>query len=185
VNAYYVVGALLAVWALGLTAVGVKLADFPRTNRQAIAVGAVSVLLAASTIGSGIVTGILDEGDDGHAGATASPPGPGATEQPDGRSAKERAGSTVRLSADPSGALAFDKKSLDAKAGDVTLVASNPSPVPHNISVEGHGIDEHGKTVGQGGSSTVQAKLAPGEYAFYCSVPGHRQGGMEGALTVR
>jgi uncharacterized cupredoxin-like copper-binding protein len=38
--------------------------------------------------------------------------------------------------------------------------------------------------VGQGGTSTVSASLKPGTYTFYCSVPGHREGGMEGKLTV-
>jgi uncharacterized cupredoxin-like copper-binding protein len=61
----------------------------------------------------------------------------------------------------------------------------NPSSVPHNVSIEGRGVDEEGETVSQGGSSTVRAELRPGEYDFYCSVPGHRQGGMEGTLTAR
>jgi plastocyanin len=61
----------------------------------------------------------------------------------------------------------------------------NPSTIPHNVSVEGRGVDEEGRTVGQGGTSTVTAELRPGEYDFYCSVAGHRQAGMEGTLTVR
>ena len=28
------------------------------------------------------------------------------------------------------------------------------------------------------------ANLAPGKYVFYCTVPGHRQAGMQGDLTV-
>ena len=36
-----------------------------------------------------------------------------------------------------------------------------------------------------GGVSKVTVDLKPGEYAFYCSVPGHREGGMEGKLTVK
>jgi uncharacterized cupredoxin-like copper-binding protein len=39
--------------------------------------------------------------------------------------------------------------------------------------------------VQDGAVSTVQADLQPGEYEFYCSVPGHREGGMAGKLTVK
>jgi uncharacterized cupredoxin-like copper-binding protein len=52
-------------------------------------------------------------------------------------------------------------------------------------SIEGPGVNEEGETVGEGGRSTVRVALRRGRYDFYCSVPGHRQGGMEGTLTVR
>jgi uncharacterized cupredoxin-like copper-binding protein len=97
------------------------------------------------------------------------------------------AGSAQRLSlqADPSGKLAFDKKTLQATSGRVTIVMSNPAPVSHDISIEGAGIDEHGEVVGKGGTSRVTADLKPGTYTFYCSVPGHREAGMQGTLTVK
>lgn len=92
----------------------------------------------------------------------------------------------LALSADPSGQLAFDTKTLKAKAGTVTLDMKNPSSsgIPHAIAVEGNGLDKKGATVQPGGSSTVTVKLKPGTYTFYCPVPGHKQGGMEGTLTV-
>ena len=61
----------------------------------------------------------------------------------------------------------------------------NPSAVPHNIAIEGDGVEEEGEVVEQGGVSRVSAELEPGEYTFYCSVPGHREAGMEGTLVVR
>jgi uncharacterized cupredoxin-like copper-binding protein len=90
---------------------------------------------------------------------------------------------TVRLAAVP-GKLAFNTKQLSAKAGTVTLVMANPSSFPHGISVEGHGVDSGGKVVSTGGVSKVTVKLKPGTYTFYCPVPGHRQAGMQGTLTV-
>jgi plastocyanin len=141
-----------------------------RGRCQAFAVGAVSVLLAVSSIGSAVITGALEEGEEEEAGQPA---------------AGERGRNQVRLSADPGGELRFDRRSLEARAGEITIVMDNPSSLPHNVSLEGRGVDEEGETVVEGGRSTVRARLGPGEYDFYCSVPGHRQGGMEGTLTVR
>jgi plastocyanin len=92
-------------------------------------------------------------------------------------------GRTLRLSADPSGALRFNTKTLQGQAGTVTVVMTNMSSVPHAIAVEGHGVDQHGQTV-TGGTSKVTVKLKPGTYDFYCPVDGHRQAGMEGKLVV-
>ena len=167
-NAFHVIGSLFAIWALTLAALGITRENFPRGGRQTLAVGTVSVLLAVSAIGSAIITSALEEEE--------------VTGQP---AAEERGGRALRLSADPGGELSFDRPSLEARAGPVTLVMDNPSSVPHNVSIEGRGVDEEGETVGRGGRSTVRAELRPGEYDFYCSVPGHREGGMEGTLTVR
>lgn len=95
------------------------------------------------------------------------------------------ASSNLKLSADPSGALKFDKSTLSAKSGSVTLTMANPSSVPHGVAVEGNGVDKDGAVVNKGGTSTVTVSLKPGKYTFYCPVPGHRQAGMEGTLTVK
>jgi uncharacterized cupredoxin-like copper-binding protein len=90
----------------------------------------------------------------------------------------------VKLSADPSGALKFDTKKLSAKAGTVTVSMHNPAPLQHGIAVEGNGVDKDGKIVGQGATSVLALQLKAGTYTFYCPVPGHRQAGMQGTLTV-
>lgn len=92
-------------------------------------------------------------------------------------------GETLKLAADKS-ALKFDKSSLTAKAGKVTLEMENPSQVPHAVAIKGNGVDVDGKTIGNGETSTASADLKPGTYTFYCPVPGHEAAGMKGTLTV-
>jgi plastocyanin len=118
-------------------------------------------------------------GSSGASSAPAPAPAPAASGGGGGASTQ------LKLAADPSGQLKFDKASLSAKAGNVTIAMDNPSSVPHGVAVEGNGVDKDGQVVNKGGKSTVTAKLKPGKYTFYCPVPGHRQAGMEGTLTVK
>ena len=91
---------------------------------------------------------------------------------------------TLSIPADPSGALAYQFGSAEAPAGQLTIDSQNDASIPHNIALEGDGVDEVGPEVQGGGVSEIEVDLQPGEYTFYCSVPGHRAGGMEGTLTV-
>jgi plastocyanin len=90
---------------------------------------------------------------------------------------------TIMLAADPGGDLAFDQTELTAAAGEVTIELMNDSGIPHNVEVEGNGVEEVSDTITEG-STSLTLTLEPGEYEFYCAVPGHREGGMEGTLTV-
>jgi plastocyanin len=92
-------------------------------------------------------------------------------------------GSALKLSADPSGKLAFNTKTLTAKAGKVTIDFTNQSSLPHAVEIEGHGVEKETKVI-TGGKSSLTAKLKPGTYEFYCPVDGHRMAGMQGKLTV-
>jgi plastocyanin len=92
-------------------------------------------------------------------------------------------GTTLELAADPGGALAFDQTELTASAGEVTINLTNEAQIPHNVAVEGNGVDEVSETV-TGGETSLTLTLEPGEYTFYCAVPGHREAGMEGTLIV-
>jgi plastocyanin len=91
----------------------------------------------------------------------------------------------VDIPADPTGALAYRFAAATAPAGTLTLESKNDASIPHNIALDGNGVDEKGEVVQGGGVSKVALDLGPGEYTFYCSVPGHREGGMEGKLTVK
>jgi uncharacterized cupredoxin-like copper-binding protein len=110
--------------------------------------------------------------------------GPAPTGGPQGGTAKANAKNEVEIPTDKTGQLLFKYKNATAKAGKVTLLSKNDSPVPHDISVKGGGVDQRGKEVSGGGTSKVTVNLKPGKYTFYCSVPGHEQGGMKGTLTV-
>jgi uncharacterized cupredoxin-like copper-binding protein len=94
-------------------------------------------------------------------------------------------GGKLAIPADPSGGLAYQFGSAEAPAGALEIDSENKSSVDHNIAIEGNGVSEEGPVVKDGGVSKVSADLKPGEYTFFCSVPGHRQGGMEGKLTVK
>lgn len=81
--------------------------------------------------------------------------------------------------------LAFEFADAEAPAGALTIESVNEQPVDHNIAVDGGGVDQKGDVVTNGGTSSIEFDFKPGEYSFYCSVPGHREGGMEGKLTIR
>jgi plastocyanin len=93
-------------------------------------------------------------------------------------------GETLKLAADPT-QIAYTSKALSSKPGKVTIDFTNPAPIQHDVTIaKGSQQIAKSKLVAQG-STSVAADLAPGKYVFYCSVPGHRQAGMEGTLTVK
>jgi plastocyanin len=96
-----------------------------------------------------------------------------------------KASSHVAIAANPSGALMFDKSSLTAKAGKVTITFTNKAPEGHNFTIESPGGQKVGATpTFNGGSKTLTVTLKPGKYMYLCTVPGHAMGGMMGTLTV-
>jgi plastocyanin len=123
-------------------------------------------------------------GDDDDNGGSSGSGGTTTKESTGGGGGGGGGGETLKISADPGGALKFDKSSLTAKAGKVTIVMDNPSDLPHAIEVEGNGTEIKGDTVTKGGVSKASGTLKAGDYEFYCPVDGHKQAGMKGTLTV-
>jgi plastocyanin len=118
-----------------------------------------------------------DDGDTTTAPATTEP----TTEPTTGGGGA----STVRVAADPDGALEFVQKSLTARVGRVTFPFTNDSSTPHDFVLERDGQEVAKTPVFSDGRRTTEATLEAGEYTYFCSVPGHRQAGMEGTLTAR
>jgi mono/diheme cytochrome c family protein len=93
-------------------------------------------------------------------------------------------GGTLTIPADPTGGLAYTSDKATSPPGSVKFVMPNKSPIQHNIAIKGPATGA-GPVVGSGGTSSFSATLKPGNYEFYCQVPGHEAGGMKGTLTVK
>src|SRR3954454_7581840 len=146
--------------------------------KRTLTFAAAAAALAIAGCGGG------DDNSSSSSSAASPPPAPTTPTTASG-GASGGASSNLKVAADPGGALKFDKSSLSAKSGNVTITMDNPSDVPHGVAIEGNGVDKDGQVVNKGGKSTVTASLKPGTYEFYCPVPGHKQAGMEGKLTVK
>jgi len=125
-------------------------------------------------------------GSDSTTTTGAEPSGGAAAESGEKSGSEASGGSTVAFEADPSGELAYTTTEASAKAGNVTLDFNNPQGLPHDVAIE----DKGGKTVGKTDliseeETSTTVDLKPGTYTFYCTVPGHREAGMEGTLTVK
>ena len=203
---FYVAGGLLVVWALTLSlGIGMRRPDFPSTITGQRAIMAVSVVLVVGAISTAVLTsGVPAKGNvpptktlelapvpvvsspvpSSSSAAAGQPAATTGAPAPASSPAAGKAGSSLALAANPSGELAYNTKQLSAKAGTVTITMTNMSPLEHNVT-----IAEGSKVLGatptfKGGSKALTLKLKPGKYTFYCSVPGHRQAGMEGTLNV-
>ena len=166
---YYVAGCVLALWAVLLAVWGIShTGEFPSSQGRGRLVILMSFVLVAATMSAAVLTG----GEEGH-GAAARGQAPAAT------------GRTLKLAADPSGKLAYDKDRAAVLAGRVTVRFTNDAPLAHNVTIaKGSRTLGATKTI-TAASATLTVKLAAGKYVYFCSVPGHRQAGMEGTLTVR
>lgn len=121
--------------------------------------------------------------------STAAEPPAETTESGGGAGGAEKeeagGGGTLKIETASSG-FAFSSDTAESEAGEVTVDFNNGQSVPHDVAFE----DSSGKTVGQTeviaeGEDSAVVNLKPGTYTFFCTVPGHRESGMEGTLTVK
>ncbi len=108
-----------------------------------------------------------------------------------GKPAEEKNGK-LSIPASPTGQLAYATNKATATAGPVTIEMTNMSGVDHNLALEAGSNEASGSGPVLGnthiiskGSSSFTVTLKPGTYTFFCQVPGHRQAGMFGHITVK
>lgn len=139
---------------------------------------AITLIAAAGTLAA------CGGGGDGGSATTATSAAGGST----ATSTTPAGSASTRLAivAEERGGLSWSRRTLTARAGDVTIALDNPSSnqLPHAVEIDGNGVERASATIEPGGVTDVRANLRPGTYTFYCPVDGHRQQGMEGTLTV-
>lgn len=155
-------------------------------HKRRISIGLVVVIAAGLLALAGC--GSSSSGSSSSSATTSAPAAASTSSSTASTTAPAAGGATSSLSlaADPSGQLKYDKSSLTAKAGKVSIDFTNKSPVAHDVTIESSSGSVLGATpILESGSKTLSLTLKAGTYKFYCSVPGHRQAGMEGTLTVQ
>lgn len=148
-----------------------------------------ALLLSAAVLALGVAAcGGSSGSSSSSGGATSASGATSSAAAGTGTSAAAGGGasSSLAIATNPSGQLAYDKKTLSAKAGKVTITMTNMSSLGHNITIQ---QGTNGSVLGatptfMGGTKSVTVNLKAGTYTFFCSVPGHRAGGMVGTLTV-
>lgn len=140
---------------------------------------ALALLLALTAATALVACGSSSDTSSTEASETTS----ASSTPPPAESAKATA---LKFEVEPGSALAYTEKSATAMAGMVNIELNNPQQLSHDVAIE----DSSGKIVGEtelvsDGTATATADLKPGTYTFFCTVPGHREAGMEGTLTVK
>ncbi len=68
----------------------------------------------------------------------------------------------------------------------MAVTVENAGSIPHQLEIEGNGIEQRTELIQPGSSATLRLNLRPGSYEVYCPVgdDSHKKLGMETHLTV-
>jgi plastocyanin len=189
---FYVFGIALVLSALALSALGFRSESFPPS--RVVLAGVVAYFMAL--VGATTTFAVLNardeqrQRDSEQAEAAATVPAGGeqtttTTGTTTTAEAPQGGGETLKVSSPADGSTVFEPSKLTAKAGSVTIDYDNPSPVDHSIAIEGGGKTLDESEIAADTTLTASADLEPGRFVYYCTVPGHREAGMVGTLTVK
>jgi hypothetical protein len=91
----------------------------------------------------------------------------------------------AEIPVDPDGDLAFTVTKVIAPQGNANFRIKNPTAVGHDLTIREVGGRAVRTSVVRKGSAWVRISLFEDRrYVYYCSVPGHREAGMEGTIEV-
>ena len=92
---------------------------------------------------------------------------------------------TLKVTAAPGGALKFSPDTLTAKTGLATFDVTVASP-GHTFSLQDSTTLFQSLSLDAGGTvkNGVAFFPAPGQYTYFCAIPGHEAAGMKGTITV-
>ena len=208
---FFVLGIILVLAAVGLAFLGIRgPGSFPPSRGVLLGVTTLFVVLVGATMAFAIVKATDEQNTRNEKlakeaqgapsnGETAPPATPGGQPQASSggnQQAPTTATGTTQTApaaenldfSTPSGtALAFNQKSVSAKAGSATIHFQNNQVIAHDVAIQ---KGSTGPILAQtnlvaNGSASTTVNLAPGTYTFFCTVPGHREAGMVGTLTVK
>jgi plastocyanin len=187
---FYVFGIALVVSALVLSALGLRSQSFPPSRIVLAGIVAYFVVLVGATSTFAVLNARDEqrkrEAEEAEAAATepagGEPTTTATTTTTEGAQGGEE---TLKVSSPADGGLVFEPSKLTAKAGTVTIDYDNPSPVDHSVAIEAGSETLAESEIAAEANLTATAELEPGRFVYYCTVPGHREGGMEGTLTVK
>jgi plastocyanin len=186
---FYVFGIALVLSALALSALGFRSESFPPSRIVLAGVVAYFVALVGATTTFAVLNARDEQrqrdSEQAEAAATVPAGGEQTTTTTGTTTTTEAGGETVKVSSPADGSTVFEPSKLTAKAGSVTIDYDNPSPVDHSIAIEGGGETLDESEIAADTTVTASADLEPGKYVYYCTVPGHREAGMVGTLTVK
>jgi plastocyanin len=184
---FYICGSLLAAGAVITAFVGLRSEKFPGRATPVVVLAFVALVGVTTTYA--VLNGQEEQEARAHELEQANAEAEHLEEEPVGETGGKQApvngpGGTLQLAASPTD-IAYDTKELSSASGEVTIDFTNPAPLEHDVAIEKDGKEIAGSELIAEGKTSVTADLAPGSYTFYCTVPGHREAGMEGTLTVR
>jgi uncharacterized cupredoxin-like copper-binding protein len=138
------------------------------------------------------------EPSEGHAAAghtaAAPPPPPPATTAPTTTATTTTTPSTTAPTTAPASPKSvsvsesewkIDLPSTSLSAGSYSFDLKNDGHIPHDLTINGPGVsNQKTPVIAPGKTAKLSVDLKSGTYDFYCSVPGHKQAGMDVKVTV-